>query len=375
MQREDQKVLPQEDIDLALAKAASLGTGASHATAAGSTVLPTEAKSSSETAVAPGGAKSLDQALRGVDFCWVDSHWLRQWVVGEHLPPPGEPAPASASTKRASVGSGSSSGDPVVLDSRNASASTVKAWDGGAAESDGGGKERKGEDKQCSQKFRCVEADDPAEATAGQAGGKGEGAEEGGVCGEGGGDEERNGATVGQANAAAGGGKAEGSTVAALAESGVGATAAKPVPPQGEGGGGGVEAPSVGRREGCAGVNGVVNGFLGRESAQPDRGEGKGQDSTEASIGAKPETGRAEDAVGALAGGSPGGIFSEPMRNRPIVCDHGRLHPASVSRLKLVTRDVYEGIVSEEGMSPPDRHITSSNFRCEHCVRDHIGQK
>ncbi|CAM9986673.1 unnamed protein product [Ascophyllum nodosum] len=68
-------------------------------------------------------------------------------------------------------------------------------------------------------------------------------------------------------------------------------------------------------------------------------------------------------------------VFAEPMRNLGLVCDHGALHPASVSRWKLVTREVYEGLLGEDGVGPPDHHLSAANFRCEHCVREHISRK
>lgn len=74
-------------------------------------------------------------------------------------------------------------------------------------------------------------------------------------------------------------------------------------------------------------------------------------------------------------GGSRASVFVTPMRHAHLLCEHGRVHPNSVSRLKLVTRKVYEGLLEEEGMPPPDHHLTATNYRCEHCVRDHIGEK
>ena len=68
-------------------------------------------------------------------------------------------------------------------------------------------------------------------------------------------------------------------------------------------------------------------------------------------------------------------VFAEPMRNLGLVCDHGALHPASVSRWKLVTREVYEGLLGEDGVGPPDHHLSAANFRCEHCIREHISRK
>ena len=72
---------------------------------------------------------------------------------------------------------------------------------------------------------------------------------------------------------------------------------------------------------------------------------------------------------------SEGGVFFEPMRHLPLVCNHGGLHPSSVAGLKLVTRAVYEGLLGEEGMPPPDRHLAASNFYCGVCVDDHIRRK
>lgn len=69
------------------------------------------------------------------------------------------------------------------------------------------------------------------------------------------------------------------------------------------------------------------------------------------------------------------GVFRESMRHLPLACQHGGVDPTSVSRLKLVTRRVYEGLLGEEGMPPPDWHLAATNFRCEQCVKNHIGQK
>ncbi|CAN0347545.1 unnamed protein product, partial [Laminaria digitata] len=72
---------------------------------------------------------------------------------------------------------------------------------------------------------------------------------------------------------------------------------------------------------------------------------------------------------------SEGGVFVGPMRHAPLVCKHGGLHPSSVAMLKLVTREVYEGLIAEEGMLPPDRHLAASNYYCGVCVDDHIRRK
>ena len=72
---------------------------------------------------------------------------------------------------------------------------------------------------------------------------------------------------------------------------------------------------------------------------------------------------------------SEGGVFVDPMRHLPLVCRHGGLHPASVARLKLVSRAVYLGLLAEEGMPPPDRHLAASNYYCAVCVGDHIRRK
>lgn len=70
-----------------------------------------------------------------------------------------------------------------------------------------------------------------------------------------------------------------------------------------------------------------------------------------------------------------GGVFREAMHHAPLMCEHGGLNPTSVARLKLVTRRVYEGLLGEDGMPPADRHLAAANFRCEQCVKKHIGQK
>ncbi|CAM9773619.1 unnamed protein product [Ectocarpus sp. 8 AP-2014] len=68
-------------------------------------------------------------------------------------------------------------------------------------------------------------------------------------------------------------------------------------------------------------------------------------------------------------------VFTERLTNVPLLCPHGRLHPASVSKFKLVTRAAYEGILSTVCIPPPDYHLSASNFYCSLCVKDHIGQK
>ncbi|CAN0509247.1 unnamed protein product, partial [Ectocarpus sp. 12 AP-2014] len=68
-------------------------------------------------------------------------------------------------------------------------------------------------------------------------------------------------------------------------------------------------------------------------------------------------------------------VFTERLSNVPLLCPHGGLHPASVSKFKLVTRAAYEGILSTVCMPPPDYHLSASNYYCSLCVKDHIGQK
>lgn len=68
-------------------------------------------------------------------------------------------------------------------------------------------------------------------------------------------------------------------------------------------------------------------------------------------------------------------VFAEPIRNSGLLCEHGKLHPSSLSQWKIVTREVYEGLLEGQGMGLPDCHVSSANFRCEDCVRDYIGRK
>lgn len=68
-------------------------------------------------------------------------------------------------------------------------------------------------------------------------------------------------------------------------------------------------------------------------------------------------------------------VFAEPIRNLGLLCEHGKLHPSSLSRWKIVSREVYEGLLEGQGIGPPDCHVSSANFRCEDCVRDYIGRK
>lgn len=72
---------------------------------------------------------------------------------------------------------------------------------------------------------------------------------------------------------------------------------------------------------------------------------------------------------------SEAAVFTEPIRNLGLLCEHGKLHPSSLSRWKIVTREVYEGLLEGQGIGPPDCHVSSANFRCEDCVRDYIGRK
>ncbi|CAN0453213.1 unnamed protein product [Discosporangium mesarthrocarpum] len=115
-----------------------------------------------------------------------------------------------------------------------------------------------------------------------------------------------------------------------------------------------------------------------------DPGTGRALGSTNGSPGV--ESG---EAPGLNSGWTPGsngnpwvgnqvGVFHGQMRHRRLLCQHQRLHPSTMIRLKVVRRRVYLGLLrgGRGGVfTPPDWHLSSENYRCGECVSELTGQR
>lgn len=368
--------LLREDRDLAKAMAASTGKDeASPAICAvdisGTTADPT---------VADADVRSppiKDAPVLDSNFFWVESHWLRQWVIGEVLPPPKDAiraggtvsitSPAAAEPAQVAAEKGSSTADPVVLEvsvGDSHEETTKKTVDLGDTDLVG--------ENGASRRSRKLEGRRGATAAAAMD-----------VSGEGHTDGDDSCSTVGdeaEVSVVVKDGQEEGVAVIIDDDSGERkasvACVKRPKTSEAEG------DQQLGcrkrrRDEGPAEVveNGVALGDVGasRAGVVCDLQEG-----TNSSIGNRRDLNEqavGPPGVGAVERASPEGVFARPMRNLPLLCKHGGLYPASVSRLKLVTREVYLGLLREGGVPPPDHHLTAGNYHCELCVKDHIGEK
>ncbi|CAN0057940.1 unnamed protein product [Choristocarpus tenellus] len=63
------------------------------------------------------------------------------------------------------------------------------------------------------------------------------------------------------------------------------------------------------------------------------------------------------------------------MRHKRLLCPHGRLHPSTVPRLKLLTRATYRGLLEDGGVPMPDCHLSGEDYRCDVCMAEVIGQR
>lgn len=356
----------REERELRQALAASLASSTS-STAAALGALDTEYSVETDCAPVASLPVPLDRALLENEFFWVDSQWLRQWVVGEHLPPPGESA--STVTGKASSGRGSRREDPLVLDGDGPTAtdpireSGVGAVLSASMEEEEGGE---GTGKASSKDLAKVEKEAVAmvpgagDAQRGGAGGADRGVERGAA--------EERGSCREEASVSEVGDVGDATPVAAKPGVCTADTLEQPTKERGEEEAAG-DVQTLGEKVDA--VNDRIDGGEGSDDASSATTKGCPQSSTCPTLEAGGEGGW----KGVAAGLGSGGVFRGAMRHLPLLCEHGGLHPASVSRLKLVTRGVYEGLLSEEGMPPPDHHLAATNYRCEECVKDHIGQK
>lgn len=347
--------------------AASLASSTS-STATASGALGTESSVGTDCAPGAGLPVPLDRALLENEFFWVDSQWLRQWVVGEHLPPPSESA--STVTGKASSGRGFRREDPLVLDGDGPTATDPTRESGVGAVLSASMEEEEGDEgngKTSSKYLSKVDMEAVAmvpgagDAQRGGAGGTDRGVERGAAEGRGSCREETSVSEVGDVDKA--------TPVVAKSEVCTADTLEQSTKERRE------EEEEVGDLqtlgEKVDAVNDRVDGGEGSDDSSSATTKGCPQSSTCPTL----EAGGDGGWKGVAAGLGSGGVFRGPMRHLPLLCEHGGLHPASVSRLKLVTRGVYEGLLSEEGMPPPDHHLAANNYRCEECVKDHIGQK
>lgn len=347
--------LSQEERNLRQAMAESLVSLKSSSTAAAGALGAESSGGSTNPKGADLPGLELDRALPESEFFWVDSHWLRQWVVGEHLPPPSESI--STVSGKASPGRGSHPEDPLVLDGGSPKAAYLTQESGVG---DAIVEEKEGYE---GDKEAVVMGPGGGDARGGGAGGTDRG--------------------VGRGVAAEGGdGFRQKGGVSEVGEGGDSATVvAKLRVRTGDDADTSEQVNEKRKREGRAAesvqkLGDAVNDGVG------DGDEGSDDDSFATAKGwpkysprSTSEAGVEEGETGVAAGLCSEGVFRGSVRHLPLLCEHGGLHPASVSRLKLVTRSVYEGLLSDKGMPPPDHHLAATNYRCEECVKDHIGQK
>lgn len=341
-------------------------------------------------------SSTLRDGLPASDFFWVDANWLRQWITGEYLPPSSK---SEDTLKEVCSGKRSSNRDPLVIQSDQPSSAGGTLQPGeepppecGKLDTDpkssgkGGGdnfvqmREARRNDAPCVvgddirvEKVETVDSagDGPAaelvgggEGDDGTGSSKGDGGETALVLTH----QEQNGTDA----------LREGTHICNL-ESRASSTTAKKTeqqPGNNSGGDGGSSGPEKSRAMGDP-----------EASAQISSKEDKAEESEgaypveycEQIASLLPTPTNVPGGCNASDGGGGGskagaGVFSGPMRHLPLLCEHGGVHPTSVSRLKLVTRRVYLGLLGEGGM-PPDHHLTATNYRCEQCIRNHIGQK
>lgn len=341
----------QEDRDLAQAMAASLADSA-----------PTPAAAATAKASSAEGQEQRDRREEesplfppDEEFFWVEAEWLRQWVVGQHAELSVAKGAGAAAAAFTVPNGGTLSSGPVVLDIVDSPLPKGKV---DTAAGDGGGG---GTDAVANK----TDEDEPAVAAAAARGdGKSDvKGETSGTSGGGGGDEERpvlrSAAAAGVADASLNGTpkqlKVEGSAKRSLRSQEKGGDQA-----------GGVV---IGDGNTAAELsNGVDN------AAAEKVGGGASRTTPDEQI-VKLSRG---DADAVLT--PPRCVFAQRMRNGPLLCPHGGLHPSTVSRLKLVTREVYEGMLGvKDGAGAlalaPDRHIAAGNYYCAICVKDHVQQK
>lgn len=335
------------------------------------------------------------------DFFWVDSHWLRQWTVGEHLPnvttgDGGQTGGAFTSPNEPCFsGKGTSSANPLVLEEVNgATRRQSRDQEASSNAPEQGVVEVFGSD--------CGRDVDAKVVNSGDR--RGTGATGDGACAVGGMVEieghtgagarvrpKRAGDSTGGVSRGArhdrmGTIETSDSVNDAVREAvkGVDDKVSSPIPMR--------EDNSEGNLE----ISPKVNSDTNAERSSERFGEIELEESTDEMSAAKANAGASppwnqnpaehRDDQGTTLGDRPGslcgasvscqeGVFREPMRHVHLLCEHGGLHPASVSRLKVVTRKVYEGFLTEDGMPWPDYHLAASNYRCERCVKNHIGQK
>ncbi|CAB1120196.1 unnamed protein product [Ectocarpus sp. CCAP 1310/34] len=320
----------QEELDYAQAVAASL---AQSPTAAAAAADSEEDEGQEEP---PGNIPESK-------FFWVETEWLRQWIVGQHADQDGESAAAAAAAAAAASTAislpskgGSSGGDPLVLDG-------VAASEGGEAR--GGGGDGGSE---------MMEVEETTKAA-----GEGEASDGAGAADAGDEPEAR---------------ECDGAAVAAHSSRGDPEEEATggPVPrgeeeeeegaPEQEGN------PGSDENSGCLGHDADgVEGDVARTTCPVATCDNNGNLEVYSQGEEVLLTEEVEEETPC--------VFTKRLSNLPLLCPHGGLHPASVSKFKLVTRAAYEGILSTVCMPLPDYHLSASNYYCSLCVKDHIGQK
>ncbi|KAG5175185.1 hypothetical protein JKP88DRAFT_265941 [Tribonema minus] len=111
------------------------------------------------------------------------------------------------------------------------------------------------------------------------------------------------------------------------------------------------------------------------DDEKPEAGSDEGDDggTADASPDASDWTQRtnptAPAANGSTAAGSKG-LFCDPLPNARHRCPHGRVRPAAIRDLKLVTQELYFAL--ENGCGEDGLAITGQNYRCEDCIVDHL---
>lgn len=333
------------------------------------------------------------------EFFWVDSEWLRQWVIGECIPP------SANSSAEISI----SSTPCVVSDSTEACSGNVPSSGvppvGGVSDSNHPSSGSRPEEQPASPQKGCTD-NDPGVISGGDESGsceKGKAKERTAVESRHAGgaadalENTEQSKVNGGATLPGAGPQMEDSPAARAArcrslpvkpsfEIGDDSKCAKTRPigwkmserlaNQGDDGGGGA---SMTRDSRCEQENTTAAGKAENYGKfptvvkPPEVLASEGPASPPRQGASKAASGSSSTSNGFYA--AEGGVFREAMRHAPLMCEHGGLNPASVTRLKLVTRKVYEGLLGEEGMPAADRHLAAANFRCQQCVKKHVGQK
>lgn len=351
--------MAQEDRELAQAMAASLAESAP--------ILP---DATTEKDSIAGEREEQKQERKNPpippdeEFFWVEAEWIRQWIVGQHADSSNANGAGAAAAALTVANGGTSSRDPVVLD---VDSPQPKGGGGGDGSDDTDAFVKK------------TEEGETAVAAVGSDG-------KGYAMGDGTKEEQEDPQDA-----------AERSVASAAADASLNET---PKPLQVKGG---VKRPvrpkkEKGKEHGDGAFTGDVKAVAeipnGVENAAAADGAGGGENGTTTVTSEPVVTLSGADAMAvAMAAGvaddaaaptPPNGVFAQPMRNRPLLCAHGKLHPSSVWRLKLVSRKVYEGMLEvevevEDGAAAlhlaPDGHIAAGNYYCALCVKEHIGQK